>query len=465
MILTSVKISILFFLLLACSSLQEVDIIIYNATIVDIQNGKTIPNQLIAITDGTISSVDESSNSNSYYAPEIIDAEGKFVMPGLWDNHVHFRGGKELIQQNKDFLSLFLAFGVTTVRDAGGDITPSVQEWISEIEEGILDGPTIFTSGPKLDGSRPSWDGSLKVVTEKDVQTALDSLESIKADYVKMYDGNLTKEAYYSIIEESEKRGLKTTGHMPMSANILEAAELGLDGTEHMFYVLKEASPLADSLTDAELGYGMIDDLIQSFDPELAERAYETLARREFFITPTQYIGKILSELLITDHTTDPTLTYISPEIQQTYEMRVNRAKRGGENYTKSSMAEEKIFMAMVKPMFDAGIFVLAGSDSGPFNSFTYPGISIHEELRLFVEEAGLTPQEALITSIIHGPKFFDLEDSYGSVEKGRVADLLILNGNPLMDINQTKEINSVIQKGKSYSQLDLGILLNEIKN
>ncbi len=280
-----------------------------------------------------------------------------------------------------------------------------------------------------------------------------------------MYDGNLTKDAYYGIIKEAERRGLKTTGHMPLTANILEAAELGLDGTEHSYYVLKACSPLADSLTEAGLGYGMIGDLLASYDEELAQIVYSKLAEKEFYITPTQYIGKVLAELLITDHSNDSTLQYITPEIQETYERRFNSAKRGGDRYTKSRMEQEKVFMEMIAPMYKAGILILSGSDSGPFNSFTYPGESIHEELRLFVEEAGLTPQEALITSIINGPKIFDLEDTYGSIEPGKIADLLILEGNPLEDIGQTRNITGVISHGAFYSDEALNLLLEKIKN
>lgn len=455
---------LLSFLIVQCSSPEKVDLIIKNATVIDVENGTTLENKLIAISNGKIIAVENNSRLSSYYAPEVINAEGKYVMPGLWDNHVHFRGGEELIQQNKEFLPLFLAFGVTSVRDAGGDITPAVQEWQREISTSKLDGPTIFTSGPKLDGSRPAWDGSISVTSNESTIQALDSLESINADYVKVYDGNLSKESFYDIIKESEKRGLSTTGHMPLSADLIEAVELGLDGTEHLYYVLKAISPIADSLTEAGLGYGMITPLVDSQDDTLAKEVYSQLANSGFYVTPTLHVGKTLAELLIVDHSQDLMLKYISQEMQDTYQRRFNSARRGGESYTATRAKWADQFQSMVKPMYDAGINVLAGSDCGPFNSFTYPGESIHEELRLFVEHAGLTPGEALITSIINGPKFFGLENSYGSIEKGKFADLIILDGNPLEDINHTRAISSVITKGKSYSKLDLGILLSQLE-
>lgn len=452
------------FLISACSSPKQVDLILTNVSIVDVENGTIIPNQYIAISNDEIIEAASVSNQNKFTSSRTIDLGGKYIMPGLWDNHVHFRGGEELIEQNKEFLSLFLAHGITTVRDAGGDITPSLIDWKSQIEKRALDGPTIFTSGPKLDGSRPAWEGSIEVVDINDVQFALDSLEAINADYVKMYDGNLTKEAFYSIIKESEKRGLKTTGHMPLSADLMEAIRIGLDGTEHLYYPLKVTSFISDSLTQLDMGYQMITPLMENYDTDVANKAFEEIGKHEFYVTPTLHVGKTLAELLITDHTSDSMLHYLDPKVIDTYQRRIRSAERGGESYTNQRAFWVESFRTMVKPMYDAGILIIAGSDSGPFNSFTYPGESIHDELRLFVE-AGLTPQEALITSVINGPKFFDMEDSYGSIEQGKLADLLILNENPLVDINNTKSIHSLVQKGKVYSTNELELLMERLKN
>jgi imidazolonepropionase-like amidohydrolase len=166
---------------------------------------------------------------------------------------------------------------------------------------------------------------------------------------------------------------------------------------------------------------------------------------------------------LITDHSKDSLLNYISPEIIETYQRRLNSAKRGGDSYTQTRSLWVTSFSEMVKPMYDSGINILAGSDSGPFNSFTYPGNSIHKELELLVN-AGLTPQEALITSIINGPKFIGLESEYGSIESGKIADLLILEENPLEDISNTQTIYSVVAKGKRFSNSSLNQLMKSIK-
>ena len=167
-------------LIIACSKPQKVDLLITGVSIVDVSSGKIISDQLIAVSGKHIFVTDNTSNASHYAADSVISAEGKFAMPGLWDNHVHFRGGEKLIQQNKAMLPLYLAYGVTTVRDAGGDITPSIQQWNKEIQAGTLAGPTIYTPGPKFDGSRPSWDGSFKIVEDADVSPAFDSLDSIR---------------------------------------------------------------------------------------------------------------------------------------------------------------------------------------------------------------------------------------------------------------------------------------------
>lgn len=441
----------------------QVETIIVNARIVDIPTGIIHSNRLIAIQGDSIAAVGAMEQSHEFAARQTVDARGGYVMPGLWDNHVHFRGGDTLVQENKNMLPLFLAHGITTVRDAGGDITQAVLEWRTKINTGELPGPAILTSGPKLDGSKPAWVGSLYVENEEDISTVLDSLQALNVDYVKMYDGNLSADAFYGIIKAAEKRGLKTTGHMPLTADILEAARLGLDGSEHLYYVLKACSPVSDSLTKLGLGYGMVETLINTYDTHLAATVFDTLAKHKVYITPTLYIGKVLAEVLDVDHSRDSLLNYMGKGIQKTYEGRIGGAKRARANGNTMRSQAEKKFKKMVKPMYLAGIPLLAGSDCGPYNSYVYPGESLLRELEALVQ-AGLTPQEALITSVINGPKFFGLEDRYGRVEVGKMADLIILDKNPLENIAHLNTLSVLVLKGKPVGKHQLGELLQKTK-
>ncbi|MEQ9403119.1 MAG: amidohydrolase family protein [Cyclobacteriaceae bacterium] len=441
-------------LLASCSEKPiETDLLIVNATIVDVELNEVLSNKLIAISGDTIQFVDHSSKKGRFKAKQVLDAEGRYVMPGLWDNHVHFRGGESLVQENKDFLPLFLNYGITTVRDAGGDITTNVLEWRNQILEGNLEGPMIFTSGPKLDGLNPAWEGSIKVETEEDIINALDSLETIGADYVKMYDGSLSKETFYGIIREAEKRGLKTTGHMPLSADFMEAVDIGLDGSEHLYYPLKSCSPLADSLTSLGIGYGMMGPIAESYDPHLANQVFQKMGEKDIYVTPTLYIGKVLREILDTDHSQDSLLQFMGEGIIQSYQRRIESARRARERGTGFRDKLEGVFTEMIVPMNEAGVNLLAGSDCGAFNSYTYPGASLHGELFELVN-AGLTPQQALKTSIINGPEFFNLEKYYGAVDAGKIADLILLDKNPLENIRNLSKIHLLIVKGKLYDQL-----------
>ena len=121
-----------------------------------------------------------------------FDAAGAFVMPGLWDNHVHFGGGPALVDENRNLLPLYLAHGITTVRDAAGDLSENVLEWRARVADGTLLGPTLFTSGPKLEGIDSIWPGDLEVGSEADVRAALGRLQAMRVDFVKITENTLT---------------------------------------------------------------------------------------------------------------------------------------------------------------------------------------------------------------------------------------------------------------------------------
>ncbi|MDR5590983.1 amidohydrolase family protein [Christiangramia sp. SM2212] len=451
------KLLFLFFItLISCNKEPEnVDLLIINATVLDIEQNKRWVNRFVAIRNDTIVAVKTMRNSDDFTAIETYDAKGGFVMPGLWDNHVHFRGGDTLASENKNLLPLFLKYGVTSVRDAGGDISKSVFEWKEQISKGELQGPRIFSSGPKLDGENPAWPGSISVTNEADVQMALDSLQKMSADYVKIYDGSITKEMYYEIIREAEKRKLKVTGHMPMSADVTDAVKYGLDGTEHLYYVMKAASAKKDSIEKAESGYAMIVPLAKTYNDSVAEIVFDELADAEFYVTPTLYIGQVLKDLADEDHSGDELLKIIGPGIQETYQGRIMSAKRAKESGSSMRDYTEDVFKKMIRPMYDSGISIMAGSDCGPYNSFVYPGESIHQELKAMVD-AGLNTQEALLTSIKNGPRFFDQEKYYVSVRKGRIGDLIILSENPLENIENLESIDAVVKGSKILKPAEL---------
>jgi len=456
------------------SNFKTFTLVITNASIIDPASGRLIKNQLLAISGDTIKAVDDTKAASKYKADQYFDAKGKYVMPGLWDMHVHFRGGDSTIEANKALLPLFLAYGVTTVRECGGDITPSVMAWKKQTANGQLPGPRIFTSGPKLDGPAAVWAGSLPVVTPADVTAALDSLQRIPSDFVKIYDSKISGDAYLGIIRQAKKRGMKVTGHMPFTVELKEAASLGMDGSEHLYYVFKACSSKEDSITteirnsehtDHPIGlFGALPALFNTYDSTKAENLFKYLAAKHFSITPTLFISKTLSSIKETDHTNDSLLAYIDPKIQATYKGRVNGARRQSEAATNFTKRYQALCASLVPKMYAAGVNIVAGSDCGSSNSYVYPGSSIHEEIKLLAA-SGLTPAQALKTATVNGSKFFGMEAFFGSLQKGKCSDLIVLDSNPLEDIGAIDRINTVLSHGKLYSKSDLNALLASIRH
>jgi hypothetical protein len=157
---------------------------------------------------------------------------------------------------------------------------------------------------------------------------------------------------------------------MPLSADLMKAVELGLDGTEHLYYVLKLGAPNIEELENQYSGYSITTPLMENYEEATARSNFKELAKNEFYVTPTLFIGKTLAELLVTDHSEDTLLNYISPKIQETYNRRFNSAKRGGQAYTEARGLWVESFRKLILPLHESGVFILAGSDSGPSNSF-----------------------------------------------------------------------------------------------
>ena len=455
------------------TKLEIYDVVINHVSIIDVESGRVWPNQVVAIAQGRISRI-APADQDSYAARQYVNGNGRYLIPGLWDMHVHFRGGDSLAAANKKNLTLFLAHGITTVRDAGGDLTPSIFQWRRDMDAGQLPGPRIFTSGPKIDGPHAYWPGSLEVETPAQIGKALDSLQRLRVDYVKIYDSKISGAAYLETIRQAQRRGLKTTGHMPYSVTLGEAVKRGLDATEHLYYVFKACSGKEDSLTalvrtslntPKPLGlFAMLPAVYDTYSPAAAARIFALMAKHHTAAVPTLYIQKTLAELPGNDHAQDSLLAYIDPKIQATYTRRLASARQQSLAAQEFSKKLNVKFMSLLPLMQAAGVPILAGSDSGAFNSYIYPGASLQGELELLVQ-AGLTPLQALQAATINGAKFMGVAGRTGTIAPGKDADLVLLTGNPLENIANVRKIDVVISRGKAYPAPALANLLRAIKN
>ena len=292
---------VLLFTLMGCQPSESVDILITHAEVIDVESGDVLSDYQIGIRDGKIAFIN-NEYTQSYQANETIEAKGKFIIPGLWDMHIHFRGGEELIVENKNLIPLFVANGITGVREAGGDMTNQIFQWQDDIEAGEMVGPTIFTSGPKLDGPRATWAGSIPVVTQEDAATAVDSLINLGSDFIKLYDSRITREAYIWILEEAEKRGIRTSGHMPFTVTLEEAVTAGLGSVEHLYYTLKGSSTEEQEVTDDNIAgkanfWGSMNRLMASTTPEQEKATFQMLVDNDTYVTPTLFLATHLLTL------------------------------------------------------------------------------------------------------------------------------------------------------------------------
>jgi imidazolonepropionase-like amidohydrolase len=456
-------------LILSCQSFtfaqtNTVDLLIKDASIIDVKSGEIVDNQVVAVKNGVIVNVGSASKSANYKAKKTISAKGKFVMPGLWDMHVHFGGGDSLIQENKDLLNLYIANGITAVRDAAADITPSVLEWRKAVNDGKLLGPTIFTSGPKLEGYKSIWQGDIEVGTMAEVNKALDSLQKLKVDFVKITDNTIKPEIFLGSIKEARKRGFKTSAHIPSVFTIEQISEAGLSSIEHISYLLraglKNEKVLTEQVANGTLPARELSlKALNEFDEATAEATFKVLAKNKTAVTPTLSISYATAFLDINDHKNDDFLKYIGPGLRKTYDWRVQRAAKDTKEAIEIRHRTIEKAASLLPLLWRSGVKILAGTDAGYLNSFDYPGLGLHQELELMVKN-GLTPLQALQASIINGPEFLNKSEKYGSISIGKKADILILNENPLLNISATQNIYALVAHGVWMDRTKLNSLL-----
>ena len=460
---------VLFTSLSALSQSIQADLIITNINIVDVANNKIMPNQTVVISKDLIKATGNSVTiQKKYKAKSIIDGTGKYIMPSLWDMHVHF-GGDTLIGENKLLLPLYTAMGINHVRDCAGDISDSVIAWKKAIAENKLEGPTIFTSGPKLEGIKSIWPGDLEIGNEQELNIALDSLQKLKVDFVKITDNTLEPNLFLKSIVAAKKRGWKVTGHIPATMTVATYANAGLSAIEHIGYLQRAASDKEDSITLLRAS-GKITNkeasalYLNTYNKEVAIEKFKQLAANGTAVVPT-INGSFKTTYLDTyDFSKDDYLKYLGPAFKRTYDWRIQRAANDNAEAIQFRHANFEAAANLLPVLYKAGVTILAGTDAGFLNSYNYPGLGMHEELAIMVKY-GLTPQEALSCSVINGPAFFGLQNEYGAVAENKKADLLILNANPLDHIQNTKQIFGLLKKGKYLNRAYLDNLLSQVQN
>jgi len=448
-------------------------IAITHVSVID-ATGSAVQRDMTVLLDGeTIAAIGSFATTKIPEYSTVIDATGKFLIPGLVDAHLHLTGSKEPNGSRKFMLPLLIANGVTTVRDMGGYME-SLKPLRDDIKHGKRIGPQIFFAGPYLDGSPPSFQPSLVVTNATQASEDVHTLVQQGVDFIKV-QSVLNRDAYFAIAAAAKREHISFVGHVPDRVTAFEASDAGQRSIEHLTGVLRSCASdeprLIREQTQPTPKYSTPSGSHSrevAWERELAAtqsdrntaRLIATFVRNRTWHTPTLIL--LREDAFPTAEArsaTEDTLKYIPASIAQNWE---SAARKQDEFATQAEFAlREKLLarsMQVVKQMQVAGVPIMAGTDSAA--PYVVPGFALHEELGLMVR-AGLTPMQALQSATKNPADFLGKLDSQGTIEKGKGADFVLLDADPLDDIGNIEKIRAIFLRGKLLDRQMLDEMLS----
>jgi imidazolonepropionase-like amidohydrolase len=470
--------AILCLLLGACAEPQTADVAIRGATVVDVASGSLVPDQTVLIAGNRIVAVGRTDEVRIAPEADVVDGAGGYLIPGLWDMHVGSLQEVGSVSNAEWHFPLFLAFGVTGVRsmnDATADPTLALTNSVKRrLAEGELLGPRLVANGPSIDGNPPLPSNPVVVRTAAEARAVVDSLVDAGADFIKVYE-NLPREAYFAIMDQARRRGIPVDGHLPFRITAEEAAEAGQRTVEHPEALAAGCSTEADAARErfarilseydrlpedekflAQFRYYRT--LYDTWDPATCSPMFEAYRRRGVAVAAdlVAYHHVVYAERVLSD---TASMRFVPPAIRRRWaDWLDSEAARTFQSILRPIVPLQA---EQVRLFHEAGGTLLAATDvSVPMQ---VPGISLHEELELLVE-AGLTPLEVLQTATLNPARVLGLVDSLGTIEAGKLADLVLLDANPLADIRNTRRIRAVVADGRLYRRADLDRVLAEVE-
>lgn len=445
--------SIVFFLLsilFAPLLYSQNPIALTGGTLVDVRTGETIENSIILIDGDRIADVGAVDKIQMPSSARRIDASGKWIVPGLMDMRAHVSHEPDLP------FEMYLAKGVTTIRDPGSDVTLS-RLLRMELDSGKRIGPRYFFAGPLLDGIPPVWPGgSILVDTPERAVSAVNFLIDQGVDFVKVYN-NVQERELIEIIKTAHARGVRVAGHVPRTITMTRAVELGMDCLEHVRITARELlSPEEADKLDF-LPYGTREVLLwQSFDlnSEKMQKLISFLGDKKVFMDVTLIAdyGLVIDPA---DEIKDPNNHFLPEEVFEAWKSYPQpEVYKVPLEVKRASAASFEKRMKFVGLCFQAGVRIITGTDGAGLGNLL-PGFALHRELKM-LSDAGMNPLDILRATTITSAEALGKEKDLGSIEKGKLADLLILEKDPLSDIKNLDSIVLVFKGGRDFKPDDL---------
>jgi len=431
---------------LACARSESPPLVIRHVTVISMTGPAALPDHAVVVRDGRIGALGPDAEVDVPRRAVVIDGTGKYLIPGLFEMHTHTS------KTRASALGLYPVYGITTVRDQGSEHA-EVLRWRREIRAGTRIGPRMLIAGPYLESRRnidrmradppesrvePFERARIPIGTPEEARRVIDSLAGLELDHFKIRTVQ-DRETYFALNEAANRHGIPLVGHVTVRspADIIAA---GQDGVDHSFFTLLDSLTRDERMSYwrqfAERGIGIVPTLV-------------TLT--ESVRLPQTYLQALVDDTAGAMH---PLRSYVSRFLVLDW----------GEQVLEATPERQAAFGAAwpsvlrdLREMREAGVRIMAGSDVAVINIF--PGASLHTELELFVDSLGMTPLEALASATREPAAYLGLADSVGTIDVGRVADLVLLEADPLVDISNTNRIAAVALRGRWFDRAGLDAL------
>ncbi len=454
---------------------KETEFVFKDVSVIDAVNGLR-HEQIVIVKGNKIVEVGQAKEVKVPSGSTIINCKGKYLIPGLWDAHVHLTNTEAL---RPVMLTLFIVNGITYVRDTGATLNSilSLRKKAEEAAQTEGMAPRVFITGPHMDGLQLSWESSVSAVSVEQARFIIDCLTNAGVDELKVYD-LISPEVCLGVLSTGRSKGFRVCSHIPLGMDVIEASNAGLSSMEHMYNLEMSCSSDWKSLLKARRK--MIAEGSEKSGRELREYIYhaqrlhafktqdearrdtvlKTLAENNTWQVPTLAITAQEEHRIFAREDWRRTFCYLPEPVRSDWEKAA--IARTNQSPTEEGLAHAQWAYDMIPRLVEAGIGIMAGTDM-PLALLT-PGFSLHEELALLVR-AGMTPLQAIEAATLRPAQYFRLENQQGSIAKGMMADLVLLDANPLEDITNTRKIHAVMRNGFLHTRNRLDEILTQLEN